>query len=120
MLEVNNLVPATNEQVKTDWTLAMDRYFIKILLGQLRKGSKVNDTFTRQAWKDILTSFNAKFGFQYGIKILRQRHKKLFKYYTNVRSLLEENEFIWDERQQRIVADDVVWENYIKVCHHSS
>ncbi|XP_024020200.1 uncharacterized protein LOC112091263 isoform X2 [Morus notabilis] len=114
VLEVNNLVPATNEQVKTDWTLAMDRYFIKLLLGQLRKGSKVNDTFTRQAWKDILTSFNAKFGFQYGIKILRQRYKKLFKYYTNVRSLLEENKFIWDERQQRIVADDVVWENYIK------
>ncbi|GMN43804.1 hypothetical protein TIFTF001_013003 [Ficus carica] len=111
---VNNLVAATKERPKTDWTLAMDRYFIKLMMDQLRKGSKVNDTFRKQAWIDMLNLFNVKFDSQYGEKVLRRRYKKLFKYYTNLRSLLDENGFFWDERQQRIVAEDVVWYNYIK------
>lgn len=118
MVGVNNLVAATKERPKTDWTLAMDRYFIKLMMDQLRKGSKVNDTFRKQAWIDMLNLFNEKFDSQYGEKVLRRRYKKLFKYYTNLRSLLDENGFFWDERQQRIVAEDVVWDNYIKVYHH--
>ena len=93
----------------------MDRYFVKLMLDQLKKGNKINNIFRRQAWKDMLTSFNIKFSSQYGKKVLKHRYKKLLKYYTTVRSILEEKGFFWDDKQQRIVADAVVWDNYIKV-----
>lgn len=112
---VSNLGTTTKERPKTNWTPAMDRYFVKLMLNQLKKGNKINNIFRRQAWKDMLTSFNTKFSSQYGEKILKHRYKKLFKYYTNLRSILEEKGFFWDEKQQRIVANAVIWDNYIRV-----
>ncbi|XP_048324377.1 uncharacterized protein LOC107411969 isoform X2 [Ziziphus jujuba] len=111
---VNSLATASKEQPKTDWTPAMDRYFVKLMLDQLKKGNKINNAFKKQAWKDMLTMFNTKFGSQYGKNFLKQRYKKLLKYYTDVRDLLLEKGFSWDEKQQMITADSDVWDYYIK------
>ncbi|KAF3454440.1 hypothetical protein FNV43_RR04887 [Rhamnella rubrinervis] len=111
---MNALATASKEQPKTDWTLAMDRYFVKLMLDQLKKGNKTNNALKMQAWKDMLTLFNAKFGSQYRKSFLKHRYKKLLKYYTDVRSLLQEKGFSWDEKCQRIVADDDIWDYYIK------
>ncbi|PON64456.1 Myb/SANT-like domain containing protein [Parasponia andersonii] len=92
----------------------MDHYFVKLMLDQVKKGNKINNIFRRQAWTDMLTLFNMKFSSQYGQKVLKHRYKKLFKYYTNLSSILEVQGFFWDEKQQTIVADAVVWDNYIK------
>lgn len=114
---MTGLATATKEQLNTDWTLAMDRYFVKLMLDQLKRGNKTNNMFKKQSWKDMLTLFNAKFGFQYGKNFLEHRYKKLLKYYTDVRSLLQEKGFSWDEKRQRITADDDTWDYYIKVFH---
>lgn len=114
---VNGLATVSKEQPKTDWTLAMDRYFVKLMLDQLKKGNKTNNAFKKQAWKDMLTLFNAKFGSQYGKNFLKHRYKKLLKYYSDVRSLLQEKGFSWDEKRQRITAGDDIWDYYIKVFH---
>lgn len=107
-----------SERVKTDWTPAMDRYFVELMLDQLKKGHKMDKTFSKQAWKDMLTLFNAKFCSQYGKTFLKRRYKKLFKYYSDIRSLLERKGFSWYERQQMIVAEDAAWEKIIKVQYH--
>lgn len=117
MVGANCVPTTTKEQPKTDWTLSMDRYYMTLMLDQLKKGNKINNTFTRQAWRDMPILFNAKFGTQYGQKTLKLRHKKLFKYYSNLRSLLGEKGFFWDEKEEWIVADDVAWDNYIMVSH---
>ncbi|KAJ6876851.1 hypothetical protein NC651_029765 [Populus alba x Populus x berolinensis] len=75
--------------VKAKWTSAMDRFFLELMLVQVKKGSKSNNTFSKEAWKDMLTLFNAKFCSQYGKNVLKRRYKKLFKYYCEMRSLLE-------------------------------
>ena len=98
---MNSLVPASKEHSKIDWTPAMDRYFVKLLLDQLKKGNKVCNTFKKQAWNDMLTLFNGKFGPKYGKSFLKHRFKKLLKYYIDVKSLLEVKGFSWDEIQQR-------------------
>ena len=51
-------------------------------------------------------------------EFLKHCFKKLLKYYTDVNSLLEFKGFSWDEIQQKISADDYVWDNYIKVHYH--
>ncbi|KAK9292996.1 hypothetical protein L1049_020979 [Liquidambar formosana] len=116
---MGSLVPASNERPKPDWTPVMDRYFVKLMLDQVRKGHKINDTFTKQAWTDMLALFNAKFCSQHGKRVLRHRYKKLRKYYRDVRSLLEHDGFLWDKTRQTIAADDYVWDNYIKAHPHA-
>ncbi|XP_062144294.1 uncharacterized protein LOC133851750 isoform X2 [Alnus glutinosa] len=111
---MNNLVPASKEHSNKDWTLAMDRCFVKLMLAQLRKGNKVRNTFKKQAWQDMLTLFNGKFGSTYNKSFLKHRYKKLLRYYTDMKSLLEVKGFSWDEKQQKIAADSYVWDNYIK------
>lgn len=107
--------PASKLRKKTDWKPAMDPFFLKLMLDQLDKGSKINSTFKKQAWKDMGALFNTKFGSQYRKSFLKHLYKKLLKYYTDVRSILAREGFYWDEKQQRIVADKDVWDNYIKV-----
>ncbi|KAG2667698.1 hypothetical protein I3760_15G128000 [Carya illinoinensis] len=111
---VNSLLPASKKHSKKDWTLAMDRYFVKLMLHQLKKGHKVHNTFKNQAWKDMLTLFNGKYGTKYGKSFLKHRYKKLFKYYTDMKRLLEVKGFSWDEKQQKIAAADYAWDTYIK------
>ena len=115
---MNSLVPASKEHSKIDWTPAMDQYFVKLLLDQLKKGNKICNIFKKQAWNDMLTLFNGKVGSKYGKSFLKHRFKKLLKYYTDVKSLLEVKGFSWDEIQQKISADDYLWDNYIKVHYH--
>lgn len=99
----------------------MDHHFVKLMLGQVRKGNMSSNRFKRRAWKDLVILFNAKFRTKYGESFLKHRYKKLSKYYINVKNLLEESGFSWDERQQKILADDDIWDRYIKVycCFHN-
>ncbi|XP_027363305.1 uncharacterized protein LOC113870933 isoform X2 [Abrus precatorius] len=115
-VSVRNPDPVT----RTDWTVAMDCYFVKLMLEQLKNGNRIRNTFCGKAWNHMLKFFNKKFDAQYDKSFLKNRYDKLENYYTDVKSLLDLKDFSWDENQQRIVADDYVWENYIKVHPHAS
>ncbi|KAK6912481.1 Myb/SANT-like domain, partial [Dillenia turbinata] len=115
----NSATPApNNERSRTEWTPAMDQYFIELLLDQLERGNRVDSTFSKQSWNDMLNLFNAKFGPQHGKRVLRHRYKKLWKYYCDITILLKQDGFYWDETQQMVAAEDDVWDGYIKA--HSS
>lgn len=122
-----SLAPLSNDRSRTDWTAAMDQYFIELMLDQVGKGNKILNTFSKQAWTDMLALFNAKFGAQHVKRVLRHRYKKLYKYYSDITFLLKQDGFSWDETQQMIVAEDNVWDAYTKVhldevcfCHSHS
>ncbi|XP_076936811.1 uncharacterized protein LOC143604117 [Bidens hawaiensis] len=110
--------PSTTDRLRTEWTLAMDRFFTDLLLGQQEKGNKLNsnnnNSYTKEAWTEMLNSFNEKFGPQHTKRILRHRYKKLFKYYTDIMVLLKQDGFSWDAKQQKVAANDEVWDAYIK------
>ncbi|XP_022976982.1 L10-interacting MYB domain-containing protein isoform X1 [Cucurbita maxima] len=105
---------APPDRPRTDWTPEMDQYFIELMLDQVGRGNKVSNTFNKQAWTDMLALFNAKFGPQHGKRVLRHRFKKLWKYYCDIMNLLQQNGFCWDEVQQMVVADDDIWDAYVK------
>lgn len=111
---VNSLVITGKEHSNKDWTKAMDRCFVKLMLDQVRKGNKIRNTFKKQAWQDMLSLFNGKFGSKYSKSFLRRRYKKLLRYYTDVKGLLEVEGFSWDEKQQKIAANSYIWDSYIK------
>ncbi|XP_039019127.1 uncharacterized protein LOC120150502 isoform X1 [Hibiscus syriacus] len=112
--------PSTNnDRPRTEWNADMDQYFIELMLDQVGRGNKVDNTFSKQAWTDMLALFNAKFGHQHGKRVLRHRYKKLWKYYSDVKAILKHNSFTWDETLLMVTADNDVWDAYIKAHPHA-
>ncbi|XP_043702372.1 L10-interacting MYB domain-containing protein-like [Telopea speciosissima] len=106
--------PSSGDRSRTSWTPPMDRYFIDLLIDQAHRGNRIGNLFSKQAWKDMISLFNANFGFQYDTDILRNRYKSLRKQYNDIKILLQQNGFWWDETRQMVVADDCIWNDYIK------
>ncbi|XP_018471009.2 uncharacterized protein At2g29880 isoform X2 [Raphanus sativus] len=104
-----------SERLRTVWTAEMDQYFIELMLEQVKKGNRFDDhLFSKRAWKLMSSSFTAKFKFPYGKDVLKNRHKTLRNLFRSVNSLLREDGFSWDDMKQMVVADNSVWDVYLK------
>lgn len=103
-------------RTRTYWQPPMDRYFINLMLAHARKGNRADGVFSKQAWMEMISSFNEKFGFDYSLEILKNRYKTLRRQYNLIKSILDMDGFVWDEARQMVTADDCVWQDYIKVC----
>lgn len=108
--------PSANDRLRTIWSSEMDQYFIGLMLEQINKGNLIDgNLFSKWAWIDMMSSFNEKFKFQYEKDILKNRHKVLRNLYRAVEKLLDHEGFSWDDYLQMVVADNKVWDDYIKV-----
>ncbi|CAH9132598.1 unnamed protein product [Cuscuta epithymum] len=105
---------ATN-RTRTCWQPQMDFYFIHLMLDQVKKGNQVGGLFRREAWVEMVSSFNAKFGFHYEFDILKNRFKSMRKQYNVINDLLKLDGFVWDDVCKMVTADEQVWQEYIKV-----
>ncbi|KAK7351341.1 hypothetical protein VNO77_10715 [Canavalia gladiata] len=103
-----------NDRSRMYWTPLMERCFIELMLEHLRRGNGIGHTFNKQAWTDMLTTFNAKFGSQYDKDVLKTRYTNLWKQFNDVKILLSQFGFSWDASRQMVVADDSVWDAYVK------
>ncbi|XP_043716748.1 uncharacterized protein LOC122664817 isoform X2 [Telopea speciosissima] len=111
----DNQAPPSTDRLRTIWTPAMNRYFIDIMIEQVRKGYKIRNTFQKNSWEDMVASFNRKFvGLQVDKEILRNRSKKLRLQHNALKTLLDHNGFHWDETRKMVNADDRVWNEYLK------
>lgn len=102
-------------RTRTYWQPPMDRYFVDLVLDQVKKGNHLDGLLRKQAWREMISSFNAKFGFNYAVDILKNRFKTLRRQHNFIKNLLELDGFGWDDARQMVIADDHVWQNYIKV-----
>lgn len=114
--EKNDHLNSSINPPRIEWTLPMDRYLIDLMLQHTHRGSKISQTFTEQAWADMVVSFNEKFTVQSDIYILENRYICLMKEHDDINNLLSHVGFFWDESKQMVTAEEVVWEAYIKVC----
>nr|XP_043627369.1 L10-interacting MYB domain-containing protein-like [Erigeron canadensis]XP_043627370.1 L10-interacting MYB domain-containing protein-like [Erigeron canadensis] len=103
-----------NERTRTYWTPTMERYFVDLMLEHLQKGNRIGYTFNKQAWSDMLAVFNANFGSQYDKDVLKSRYTNLWKHFKDVNILIGQDGFSWDEARTMVVADDSVWDAYLK------
>ncbi|KAK4790961.1 hypothetical protein SAY86_031374 [Trapa natans] len=101
-------------RTRTCWEPHMDRYFIDLMLDQMQRGNQVDGIFLKRAWNEMVDSFNTKFGFCYEIDILKNRYKTLRRQYNIIKKLLEMDGFCWDDSRRMVIANDYVWQEYIK------
>ncbi|KAE8681941.1 two-component response regulator ARR2-like [Hibiscus syriacus] len=96
------------------WQPPMDRFFIDLMLEQVHNGNQIDGVFCKQAWIEMIASFNAKFGSNYDMDILKNRLKTLRRQYNVIKNILQLDGFAWDDERQMVTADDSVWQDYIK------
>ncbi|XP_059462446.1 uncharacterized protein LOC132191447 [Corylus avellana] len=114
----NVKTPPSDDHSKIDWSQTMDQFFVELMLDQVHKGNKIGHTFKKKAWAGMVTSFNTKFGFHCGGVVLKNRYNILRRHHSSIKILLTQNGFCWDETQQKVVADELLWNKYIKAHHN--
>ena len=93
----------------------MDRYLIDLMLEEVRRGNKINYALNNEACIDMIALFKERFDVQLDKDFLKSCCKSLEMLYYDMRKLLEQRGFSWDDRQQMVTAYDNVWDAYIKV-----
>ncbi|KAI3805876.1 hypothetical protein L1987_21763 [Smallanthus sonchifolius] len=84
------------------------------MFDQAQKGNQIDGLFRKQAWIEMTKSFNARFGFKYDVDILKNRFKTFKRQYNVINKLLESQGFLWDDLRQMVIADDLIWQDYIE------
>ncbi|CAL5188168.1 unnamed protein product [Lathyrus oleraceus] len=102
------------EQSRAKWTTSLTKILADLMVDQVHKGNKQNNSFNKKAWKYICDGFYNKTGLKWDREQLKNRHSVLRRQYAIVKSILDQGEFIWDEATGSIRADDDIWAEYIK------
>ncbi|CAN6484698.1 unnamed protein product [Victoria cruziana] len=109
--------PATtsHDRKKMYWTPVMDHYFISLMVEEVRKGTKVDNTFNKHGWNRMERAFQQRFGTHFHRDYLRNRLKTLRKQYNVIKSACEHRGFGWNRETQMITAtDESLWDEYTK------
>ncbi|RZC86201.1 hypothetical protein C5167_007385 [Papaver somniferum] len=99
---------------RTTWTPPMDRLFIGLMEDQVQKGQLLDGQFSKYAWTHFVDNFKQSFGSSFTKDVLKNRMKTLKKNYVAVSTLRGQSGFGWDQSREIVIADDAVWDDYIK------
>ena len=97
------------------WTSEMDNCLTKVLAEQVKKGNKVDNMLKPAAFAAAVNALNEKFGMYLSKGHIKNRLKTWRKQFGVLKELLIQRGFVWNETQKMVVADDALWNEYIKV-----
>lgn len=104
-------------QSRAKWTASLTKVLANLMVDQVHKGNKQNNTFGKKAWKCICEEFHKNTDLNWDKEQLKNRYAVLRKQFVITKSLLDEPDFKWDEPTGAIVATNEAWNKYIPVCY---
>lgn len=104
-------------QSRAKWTASLTKVLADLMVDQVHKGNKHNNTFGKKAWEFICEEFHNNTGLNWDKEQLKNRFSVLRKQYVITKSLLDEPDFKWDEQTGAIMATNEAWNKYIPVCY---
>ncbi|BFG17670.1 hypothetical protein CerSpe_039440 [Prunus speciosa] len=105
--------PPSEDQFKQDqsrakWSAPLDKILLDLLIEQTGQNKMSN----KKAWKHIREEFNYKTSLQFDGEQLRNHQNVLKRLYNNIKSVLDQSGFSWDNSRNMVMADDELWEKY--------
>ncbi|GAV64838.1 Myb_DNA-bind_3 domain-containing protein [Cephalotus follicularis] len=102
------------QQSRARWTTFLTRVLVELMVEQVHKGNKHNNSFGKKTWKHICDGFYNKTGMSWDKEQLKYRYAALRRQHAIVNSLVHRTDFSWDESTGTIIANDQAWADYIK------
>ncbi|XP_057965236.1 L10-interacting MYB domain-containing protein-like [Malania oleifera] len=102
------------QQSRAKWTNDLTKILLDLMVDQVQKGNKQNKSFGKKAWRFMCDEFYEKTGLKWDKEQLKNRYAVLRRQYVTVKSLLDQNDFSWDESTGAIIAKDEAWDQYIR------
>lgn len=97
------------DQSRAKWTVSLDKMLLNLLIEHTRQNKMSN----KKAWKHIQNEFNYRTGLTFDGEQLRNHQNVLRRMYNNIKTVLDQGNFSWDDSRHVVMADDEVWEKYI-------
>ncbi|XP_068494616.1 uncharacterized protein [Phaseolus vulgaris] len=97
------------------WTSEMDKCLTEVLAEQVKKGNKMDNILKPAAFSGALKTLNEKYGMYVTKGHIKNRLKTWRKQFGILKELLAQRGFMWNETKKMVVADNSVWNDYIKV-----
>jgi hypothetical protein len=99
------------------WTSDMDSCLSEILVQQIKLGnrSRFDHKLKPAALEAAVLAINEKFKLYMLKDHIKNRLKTWKKQYDILKEVLRQSGFEWDESRKMVIADDSVWNEYIKV-----
>lgn len=97
------------------WTNEMDKCLTEVLAEQVKKGNKVDNILKPAAFAGALKTLNERYGMYLTKGHIKHRLKIWRKKFVVLKELLAHRGFMWNETKKMVVADNSVWNDYIKV-----
>ncbi|XP_077252146.1 L10-interacting MYB domain-containing protein-like [Tasmannia lanceolata] len=113
--ESGSQVPDTSLKKSICWTFGMDRFLAELLVEQTHLRRRSDNGFLKVAWTTVEAKMNSRFKSNITRNHCKNRLRTWNKQYQIVKSLLNHGGFRWDDASSMVVADENVWEDYIKV-----
>ncbi|KAJ4979223.1 hypothetical protein NE237_010003 [Protea cynaroides] len=96
------------------WTNEMDRCLTKTLVDLVGHSNRNDKILNDAVYTAAANALNENFGLDLMRDHVRNRLKTWKKQYVVLRELLSHSGFEWDETQRMVIANDSVWNDYIK------
>ncbi|PIA57372.1 hypothetical protein AQUCO_00600245v1 [Aquilegia coerulea] len=109
-----NIHQSIPDQPRAKWTLYLTKTLADFMVEQVYRGNRQNNSFGKKAWECMCNDFQRKTGLFWDKEQLKNRFGVMKKQYATLKSLLDLNDFSWDEQLSMVKATDEVWDEYIK------
>ncbi|KAK7311263.1 hypothetical protein RJT34_09284 [Clitoria ternatea] len=105
---------SSHSKVKATWTPSVHKIFVDLCLQETLKGNKPGTHFTKEGWKNIMESFNAKSGLNYDRSQLKNHWDSTKEQWKIWCKLIGTGYMNWDPCNQKFGASEEDWTNYLQ------
>ncbi|XP_020220250.1 L10-interacting MYB domain-containing protein isoform X2 [Cajanus cajan] len=105
---------SSHPKVKAAWTPSVHKIFVDLCLQETLKGNKPGTHFTKEGWKNIMDSFYAITGLNYGRLQLKNHWDSTKEQWKIWCKLIGTSYMKWDPSNKKFEASEEGWINYLQ------
>ncbi|KAK3123768.1 hypothetical protein QOZ80_8AG0635730 [Eleusine coracana subsp. coracana] len=98
---------------RAKWSHQMKVFLIDLLKDHDVPGFRTQNSWSKEAWNNIVCRLNAKFGTYFTVSQVKQKEQDLKKDYRTIKDLLDQSGFGWNNERMMVQAPENVWASFV-------